>query len=94
MALLAWCLISLALGPYAFFYFQMFSHSILGKLILFGYSWMLLHHMLGGIRYLIWDAGKMLDVQQARSLAIFNFVASLVFVIALWITAGGFTWQN
>ena len=94
MGLLAWCLISLALGPNAFSYFQIFSHSLLGKLILFGYSWMLLHHMLGGIRYLIWDSGHMLEVHQARSLAIFNFAASFVFVLALWLTAGGALWQS
>ena len=27
-------------------------------LILFGYTWALIHHMLGGIRHLIWDTGR------------------------------------
>ena len=30
---------------------------VFGRLILFGYTWALLHHMLGGIRHLIWDTG-------------------------------------
>ena len=27
----------------------------IGRLILLGYTWALIHHMLGGIRHLIWD---------------------------------------
>ena len=29
----------------------------LGYLILFGYTWILMHHMLGGVRHLVWDFG-------------------------------------
>ena len=29
----------------------------LGRLVLFGYTWALLHHMLGGMRHLVWDTG-------------------------------------
>ena len=28
---------------------------LIGRLVLFGYTWALIHHMLGGIRHLIWD---------------------------------------
>ena len=31
--------------------------TLIGRLILFGYTWALIHHMLGGIRHLIWDTG-------------------------------------
>ena len=31
--------------------------TLIGRLILFGYTWALIHHMLGGIRHLIWDLG-------------------------------------
>ena len=31
---------------------------VIGRLILFGYTWALIHHMLGGIRHLIWDTGR------------------------------------
>jgi hypothetical protein len=30
---------------------------ILGRLVIFVYTWILLHHMLGGIRHLVWDFG-------------------------------------
>ena len=40
--------------------------SLLGRLILFGYTWALIHHMLGGIRHLIWDTRPRLRPGRAR----------------------------
>src|SRR6266849_4815175 len=53
--LMAWWLIATASGPNAYATFGAFINSWIGLLILFGYTWALLHHMLGGIRHLIWD---------------------------------------
>ncbi len=38
-----------------------------GRLILFGYTWALIHHMLGGIRHLIWDAGYGFEPNERES---------------------------
>ena len=35
--------------------------SWIGLIVLFGYTWALIHHMLGGIRHFIWDFGVGLD---------------------------------
>ena len=43
--LLAWWLIAAASGPGAYANVQAFTGSIIGKLILFGYTWALLHHL-------------------------------------------------
>ena len=75
MLLLAWWLIAAASGPNAYANFEWFMGSLIGRLMLFGYTWALLHHMLGGIRHLIWDTGhgfepaerEMLDAGHARS---------------------------
>ena len=32
--------------------------SLVGRLILFGYTWALMHHMLGGLKHLVQDTGK------------------------------------
>ena len=53
--LLAWWLISAAAGPNAYANVEWFIGSLIGRIVLFGYTWALLHHMLGGIRHLIWD---------------------------------------
>lgn len=48
-------LVSAAAGPSAFATVQDIYGSILGQLVLFGYTWALVHHAFGGIRHLIWD---------------------------------------
>lgn len=57
----------------------------LGRLVLFGYSWALIHHMLGGIRHLIWDTGAGLEKKSATSLAVANIVLSVVLTVAVWV---------
>ena len=56
--LMAWWLIATASGPNAYATCGNFINSWFGRLILFGYTWALTHHMLGGIRHLIWDSGR------------------------------------
>jgi succinate dehydrogenase / fumarate reductase cytochrome b subunit len=84
-ALVVWWLIAAASGPEAFSYASGFLGSILGRLILFGYSWALLHHMAGGIRHLIWDTGAGLGREESTKLAIATLVASLVGTVLLWL---------
>ena len=56
--LLAAWLVSAAMGERAFATVNaLFGHP-LGKFVLFGYTWALLHHMLGGMRHLLWDTGR------------------------------------
>src|SRR6202034_2673700 len=57
MLLLAWWLIAAA-SPNGYARFQWFAASLIGRLILFGFTWSVIHHMLGGIRHLIWDTGR------------------------------------
>src|SRR5713101_4318490 len=55
--LLAWWLVSAASGPNAYAKASWFMGTIIGQIILFGYTWALIHHMFGGIRHFIWDTG-------------------------------------
>src|SRR5579872_6039804 len=55
--LLAWWLIAAASGPNGYATIQWFMATSIGRLVLFGYTWALLHHMFGGIRHFIWDLG-------------------------------------
>jgi succinate dehydrogenase / fumarate reductase, cytochrome b subunit len=56
-----------------------------GRLVLFGYSWVLIHHMLGGIRHLIWDTGAGLEKDSSTKLAIANIVLSVILTILVWV---------
>ena len=85
MLFLAWWLIAAASGPEAFATVNGFFGSFFGRLILFGFTWALLHHMLGGIRHLIWDAGYGFDLKTADRLAWGTLIGSASLTIIVWI---------
>ena len=83
-ALLAWWLIAAASGPDYFNFVNGLFGSWLGLIVLFGYSWALIHHMLGGLRHFIWDTGRGLTAPTRDNLAIANIVGSVGLTIVLW----------
>ncbi|MGE3147559.1 MAG: succinate dehydrogenase, cytochrome b556 subunit [Pseudorhodoplanes sp.] len=90
MLLLMWWLLAAASGPTAYANVQWFMGSWIGRLILLGYSWALLHHMLGGIRHLIWDTGRGFGPAEREWLALATLVGSIVLTIILWVVASFF----
>ncbi|MFM2421678.1 MAG: succinate dehydrogenase, cytochrome b556 subunit, partial [Pseudomonadota bacterium] len=76
--LLAWWLISVALGPQAYATFKSFATSWLGMLVLLGYTWALMHHMLGGLRHFIWDTGRGFDLATVDKLAWGTIIGSII----------------
>lgn len=77
-------LVALAAGPGAYGTVQAIYGSIIGKLVLFGYTWALFHHMLGGIRHLIWDTGAMFDREGRTSLGWATIVGSAGLTLLVW----------
>jgi succinate dehydrogenase / fumarate reductase cytochrome b subunit len=61
----------------------LFAHPI-GQLVLFGYSWAIFHHMLGGIRHLIWDTGHGLQIPQVNVLSWLTIIGSVSLTLAVW----------
>jgi succinate dehydrogenase / fumarate reductase cytochrome b subunit len=53
--------------------------------ILFGYTWALMHHMLGGIRHLIWDTGRAFGPQERERLAAATLIGSVSWTIVIWV---------
>ena len=84
MLLLVWVLIAAAAGPNAYASVQWFMETLLGRLILFGYTWALLHHMLGGIRHLIWDLGYAFGATEREWLTVATLAGSIALTILLW----------
>src|ERR1700761_7904197 len=82
--ILAWWLIAAA-SPNGYARFQWFAGSWIGRLILFGYTWSVIHHMLGGIRHLIWDTGRGLGPVEREWLAAANLIGSIAITVILWI---------
>ncbi len=81
---LCWWLIAAATGPEYFAYVQDFMGGYLGRLILFGYTWALLHHMFGGLRHLFWDTGRGFDLPTAELTARWAIIASVVTTLVIW----------
>lgn len=63
--------------------------SWLGLVILFGFTWALVHHMLGGIRHLVMDTGTEAALGKAESTraAVAMPIVSIVLTILVWIVA-------
>ena len=82
--LVAWWLIAAASGPNAYATVAAFMSSFFGRLILFGYTWALLHHMLGGIRHLIWDTGRGFTQSEREWLSLASVVGSVGLTLIVW----------
>lgn len=82
--LLVWWLIAAAAGPNAYGAVQWFMETLVGRLILFGYTWALIHHGLGGIRHLIWDAGYGYGPTEREWLTVATLIGSVGLTIILW----------
>ena len=92
--LIVWWLVALASGPDNFAFVQDIAGSWLGRLVLFGYTWALVHHAIGGLRHLIWDTGRGFDLDVVEWMARLNLAGSIIITVVLWIIGysamGGF----
>ena len=59
---------SLAISPAAFAVVDGFMTSWFGDLIMAGSLWALWYHLLAGLRHLIWDTGRGLEIEMAEML--------------------------
>lgn len=85
--LLAWWLIAAASDAQSFAFISGFLNSIIGQLVLFGFSWGLIHHLLGGIRHIIWDAGHCMDDPERTYITQGTLIGSIVLTLLVWIIA-------
>ena len=83
--LVAWWLIAAATSETHFAFVDWLIGSWFGLVVLFGYSWALFHHMLGGVRHLIWDTGAGLEKETASKLAWATVVGSVLLTAAVWL---------
>src|SRR5215472_7424016 len=81
--LVAWWLIAAATGPNGYAAVRWFMGTLIGRLILCGYTWALLHHMLGGVRYPICDTGRGFGANARQWLVRSTPLASITPTVAL-----------
>ncbi len=73
-----------ALGGETFATVSVLFGSWLGQVVLFGYTWSLIHHMLGGLRHFVWDSGRMLDPAGRELIVRIQIAASIALTIIAW----------
>ena len=83
--LLVWWLVAASTSPRNFDLINGFFGSWIGRLVLFGYTWALFHHMLGGIRHLIWDTGRGLGEHERNLFARLTIIGSVSLTILVWL---------
>lgn len=82
--LLTWWLIAASVGPDYFAFVSDVLGSWLGRLVLLGYTWALIHHMMGGLRHFIWDTGRGYDLKTIDLMSWGSIVLSLALTAAIW----------
>ncbi len=85
--LLAWWLIAASRGPEHFAVVSWFLGSIIGRLVLFGFTWAVFHHLCSGVRHLFWDAGKGFDLKTATLSSYLVIAGGVVLTLVTWILA-------
>jgi succinate dehydrogenase / fumarate reductase, cytochrome b subunit len=84
-ALLALWLLSAAVGGEAFGFVNGILGSWFGQLVLFGYTWSLFHHALGGIRHFVWDFLKAMDPAGREMIVRLQLAGSVLLTAATWV---------
>jgi succinate dehydrogenase / fumarate reductase cytochrome b subunit len=82
--LLVYYLVAAASGPGSFATAAWLYGSVLGQIILFGFTWALLHHLLGGIRHAIWDTGYGMDHPAREYLAQGTAIGGIALTVIVW----------
>ena len=79
----AW-LFDAASGPDAYATFLGAMDTTPGCVLLVGWSYAFFYHLSNGIRHLVWDTGRGLEIGQATASAWFVIVASIVLTAVFW----------
>ncbi len=83
----AWWLFAAATNPSYFGWVNDIFSSWFGRLVLFGYTWALMHHLAGGIRHLVWDTGRGFHKHTSTRLAWLTIASSIALTILVWVIA-------
>ncbi len=83
--LLVYWLVAVATGAAAYDTAQTLIGSVLGRLLLFGWSVALFFHLCNGIRHLFWDAGFLLELPALYRSGWAMVVAALTLTLISWV---------
>jgi succinate dehydrogenase / fumarate reductase cytochrome b subunit len=87
MALFSWWLFAAATGAEYFNWVNGLFGSWFGRVVLFGISLVLIHHMLGGLKHLVQDTGRAMEKHFTTKMAMLHPVVSIVLTLIVWAMA-------
>lgn len=90
LLLVCW-LYAAASGPEAYAAIQDFNGSILGRLLLFGWTVALFYHLCNGMRHLAWDTGWGFDLPTAYLTGWLTLAATAVLTVVAWVVGYAMT---
>jgi len=85
--LMVWVLAAAAGGEESYAAMHGFLASWFGQLVLFGFTFSLYYHFCNGIRHLLWDIGKGLDLESTEKSAKVVIGATAALTILTWLVA-------
>ena len=86
---LVWWFTAASISDSYFNLVQGFFYHWTGRLVLFGFTWALMHHMLGGLRHFIWDTGRGFELKTVEWLVWANLVGSVLLTVLIWVIGYG-----
>jgi len=82
--ILVWWLTAAATSEHYYTFVREILGSLPGRIVLVGYTWALMHHMLGGLRHFVWDTGNGFDLKTVDKLAWGTLALSVALTAAIW----------
>jgi len=74
----------------AFERLSQFLGGFVGQFLLFGWTFSLIYHSVSGVRHLIWDTGRMLEIDQIKTSSYVVLILSIVLTLLAWVLGGGY----
>jgi len=87
LVVLAMWLVSAASGAVDYDQFVTLMSTLVGRVLLIGWSFAFFFHLANGIRHLVWDTGRGFEKRQANASAWFVLVTAIVATALFWMVA-------
>jgi len=84
-----WWLVAVASGGERYADFMNLATSLPGRIVLIGFSYCLIYHLLNGLRHMLWDSGRAMTIPQIYRTGWTVVALSILGTVALWLYALG-----
>lgn len=86
---IAWWLLAVSASDYHYAQFGDLARSLPGQIVIGGFSYCLIYHLLNGLRHLLWDSGHGFEIRQIYMTGWTVVLLSFVLTAGVWALALG-----